>query len=143
MKILCVTILAFLLLSCKKDNEPAINYCEEGIAEFKKNLIYDGTIFFCNAQPPQMAFIPGRATAIFIGSDTIQIQLRADSIGFDTILDYKINCSIAEEIFPVITLDGSTVNNQGYYTDLNRSIWFSFGYPNCLNNTGFDGICKQ
>ena len=143
MKTLSLSFFAFLfLLSCKKDPDPIV-ICEEGITEFKRNTIYEGTISFCNAQPPLMSFIPGIATATFIGSDSIQIQLVADSISFDTTFIYGFKCSIAEEVFPIITLDGSTSNDEGYYTDINRSIWIRFGYPNCLNNTAFDGISKQ
>ena len=143
MKAFYLIILTFLiLLSCKNDPDPEI-ICAEAIAEFKKNTIYEGTISFCNAQPPLMSFIPGIATASFIGSDKIQIQLVADSISFDTTFFFDIECSIAEEVIPVITLDGGTVNDEGYYTGLNRSIWIHFGYPNCLNNTAFNGISKQ
>ena len=90
-----------------------------------------------------MAFIPGEAIASFVDSDLMLIHLRSDSISFDTILRYKINCTIAEKIYPVIYLVGKTSVDDGYYSDLNRSIWFKFGYPNCLNNTAFDGICKK
>ncbi len=83
-----------LLLSCKKDPDLLFDYCAKGIAEFKKDTVYKGTISFCNAQPPLMSFIPGIATATFIGPDAMQIRLVADSINFDTTFLYLINARL-------------------------------------------------
>lgn len=139
MKVITFPLLTCLLfLSCKKDPDLLFDYCAKGIAEFKKDTVYKGTISFCNAQPPLMSFIPGIATATFIGPDAMQIRLVADSINFDTTFLYLIKCQIAEEIYPQISFLGETVNDEGYYSDY-RFISFRFGYPNCLTNTGFEG----
>jgi hypothetical protein len=78
----------------------------------------------------------------------MQIHLQADSISWDTVLTYDIHCGIAEEIYPVITLTGESRHDDGYYSNSNfredytAFISFRFGFPNCLNNTGFEGLSK-
>ena len=149
MKIRAMTILvSILLLSCKKEPGPKIDYCNEAIMKFKTYTSYEGTINFCNAQPPLMSFIPAVATTTFIDSNTLQVHLQADSIHWDTLLTYDIHCSLAEEIIPIITLTGETIHDDGNYThsdfreDYTASLTVRFGYPNCLTNTGFEGLGK-
>jgi hypothetical protein len=137
---------ALTLCSCKKD--PDIDYCSPAIAAFKSYDRYEGTIYFCNAQPPQMAFIPGIVTTSFPDSTTLQIHLQADSIQWDTTLFFEINCVILEETHPNIFLKSHTTPYSGYFRednyreDYTASISFSFGFPNCLNNTRFEGLGK-
>jgi hypothetical protein len=144
MKLLALPLLACLLFfSCKNEYEDYFDICGKGIEEFKKDTLYEGTISFCNAQPPLQSWIPGVATATFIGEDAMQIHLVADSIGFDTSFLYLIKCGIAEEIYPHISLVGETINDDGYYTDGFRHITFAFGNPNCTVITRFDGKSKR
>lgn len=138
MKLLILTIvLSISLLSCRKDPPP--DNCVDAINEFKTHTTYEGTISFCNAQPPLQSWIPAIATVSFTNSNTFQLQLVADSIGFDTILSYDIQCDIAEEIIPIISFDGQTNNDMGWYSDGIEWITIKFGYPHCLNNTVFEG----
>lgn len=136
------------LASCKKDPDPIIDYCGDEIVEFKKHIIYEGLISFCNAQPPLQSFIPGIATATFIDSNTVLFNLHADSINFDTTLLYNIHCTIYEDVIPSISLSGQTDYEMGWFShgnfimDFTGSIHINFGYPNCLTNTGFEGLSK-
>ena len=149
MKIWTITVLTVLvLLSCKKETEPVIDYCGEAIAKFKTYSSYEGTINFCNAQPPLMAFIPAVATTSFMDDTTLHVHLQADSINWDTLLIYDIHCGVAEDIYAVISLTGSTMHDDGSYyhsnfiEDYTASLTIRFGYPNCLTNTGFEGLGK-
>jgi len=146
--ILSLLVAVIYLVSCKKDPDPMIDYCGDAIIEFKDHTVYEGLFSFCNAQPPLQSFIPGTASVIILDSNTVMFHLRADSINFDTALQFDINCFILENIFPSIHLSGQTVNDTGWYSHGNYImgntglIAINFGYPDCLNNTRFEGLSK-
>lgn len=57
MRSLCVPIVLIILLaSCKQTNETEIDYCGKTLSELNSQT-FIGTIFLCNAQPPEMAFL--------------------------------------------------------------------------------------
>lgn len=141
-KLLLILTGSLFLFSCRKSNDPMIDYCGEAISEFKNIHTYEGTISFCNAQPPLQSWIPAEANVTFIDSNTFQFHLIADSISFDTILLYDLDCILAEKVIPNISFNGQTINDIGYYSDGINWIHINFGYPNCLVNTAFDGKSK-
>ncbi len=147
-QVLVFIVVFFVLVSCKKDPDPVIDYCGDAIAEFKNHVTYEGLFSFCNAQPPLQSFIYGTVSTTILDSNTVIFNLRADSIDFDTSLQYDINCLLLEEVIPSIRLTGQTANDKGWYSHGNfikgntGSIHINFGYPNCLNNTAFEGLSK-
>ena len=148
-QLLCIIGATVCLVSCKKEPDPVIDYCGDAITEFKQHINYEGLFSFCNAQPPLQSFIPGNAIATFFDSNTVMIHFRADSISFDTTLFYNIHCTIHEKVIPSISLDGQTENDTGHFSndnfieDFTGFLHINFGYPNCLNNTSFEGLSKK
>lgn len=138
--ILLTTFLIAMLLSCKQQEEITIekDYCTASIATIDAKK-FRGTIYICNAQPPEMAFWPGEAEVSLVNDTAIQVYLQADAADFDTILHYALRCYIVEDSGTCIKIFDAANQEVGGYNDP-LFIQFGFGYRGCLHNTFFEGM---
>jgi hypothetical protein len=140
MKTWSFLIILFLAFSssCKDEEKEDPQICEDAITELSSKS-FRGTIFLCNAQPPDMDFLDASATIISLKPDQISIHLESDSVLIDTIFSFSYVCNLAEGNIPSVHLKDEFDNPKGGYSHNHGHITFSFGYPNCLNNTHFRG----
>lgn len=133
------SIFSILLITCLTSCDPDADLCAELISRIDNQQLR-GTIFLCNAQPPDMMFLNGTATLHIISQDLIEIHLVSDTAMIDTTLAYEIDCMILETEAGIYL--NSNDEHSGAYNQYPDRIFFSFGFPNCLNNTGFEGYVQ-
>jgi hypothetical protein len=134
---LLILFVIVLLISCKKNDQ----YCDEAMDEMSSQT-FTGTIYLCNAQPPEMDFLEATASINSINSNLMSIHLVSDTSLIDTILTYIIDCEVVESDIPIVFIKDNLGSEQGQYNQSPDRISFAFSYPNCLNNSHFEGIAN-
>lgn len=146
MKSMNLIILSLLTLSlgCNKEDENhcdaiEMTICAEAIDRMSSQT-FIGTIFLCNAQPPDMDFLDATATITAASFNSMSIHLVSDSSLIDTTLTYTISCEVVECDIPLVYIKDASGTEKGQYNQTPDRISFAFGYPNCINNTHFEGL---
>lgn len=136
-----VSVIVFSL-GCKEEEtipEDTPDYCSLAFEKLSSES-FSGTIYLCNAQPPEMDFLDASANVSAIDSNQISIHLKSEIELIDTILNFDINCLVVEKNSPLIFIRDNQGNELGQYNQDPDRISFGFGYENCLNNTHFEGF---
>ena len=139
-KTLRLLFLITIFFSCDP-KKVSTDYCEDAIYELSSQS-FEGTIFLCNAQAPDMDFLKATATINSIYTNEISIHLKSDTSLIDTILKYKLDCKVVESTIPIVSIQNLLGNEVGHYNQGPDRISISFGFPNCLNNTHFEGYVE-
>ena len=129
-------LVLFCFLSCKEEGRS----CEEDRIVFGTQ-IFEGFIHLCNAIPASQKDLEGKATIELLTESSISVRLISDTTFLDTVLYFDIRCGLVEDM-PLTFLVDSTGKDVGQYA-WQTSLIFSFGYPNCLNNSFFEGLAER
>ena len=133
--VLSLALHLLLLTGCDPEMDP--DYCNDAFVEIQ-NTSFRGTIFLCNGQPPEMDFLDASATTSLV-NDQIAFHLTSDDSSIDYNLLYDYECTIVEDTIPLFKLIDSLGQEKGAYNLFNNRVSFQFAYPNCENNTSFEG----
>ena len=122
--------------SCNKDKA----LCKEA-RDRLSNQKFSGTIFLCNAQPPDMDFLDATATVLSVTEDEVSFLLVSDNGLIDTVLNFGIECRVPEEE-AVLLFQNEEGHEHWQYNQSPDRVSFPFSYPNCLDNTHFEGLAE-
>ena len=136
--VLSLALHLLLFTSCDPEMNP--DPCNDALQELQ-DFSFRGTILLCNGQPPEMDFLDAGAT-VNMFNDQIEFHLTSDDSSIDYNLLYDYDCTIVEDTIPLFKLIDSTGRERGAYNLLNNRVSFHFAYPNCEDNTSFQGMAQ-
>jgi len=135
-KYFLLLLVSVFLAECK-DNDHS---CANDRALFGTQ-IFDGMIYLCNAQPPDQLDLKGKAYIDLINDKDISIRVVSDTVLIDTILFFGTRCGLVEDSPVTFMLDSMGKDVGQYHSQYNLA--FAFGYPNCLENSFFEGLAEK
>jgi len=130
-------VFTLALITCKDEMQS----CEDQRAKLGSQIFY-GFIHLCNAQQPDQIDLKGKVNIDLLDEDNITIRMMSDSTYIDTIFYFATRCGLIEDS-PTTFIVNSLENDIGQYNEQPDRLDFSFGYPNCLENSFFEGVPHQ